>query len=119
MPYRITCCKTNKGEDGIKFNQPVIFGVQSIDETLPDIQQAFNANIKTVKPITWHSNTNFSTGQLEYDIVFTIHYSPRAEYIQTNWYVIHKNIKYRVKWLENVDKANKYIKFYCKTELKQ
>ena len=118
MPYRISCCKT-KGGDDIKFNQPVIFGVQSIDETLPDIQEAFNANIKTVKPTTWHSSTNFSTSELEYDVIFTIRYAPRAENIQTNWYVLHRDIKYRVKWLENVDKANEYIKFYCKTELKQ
>ena len=118
MPYRISCCKI-KGENDIKFNQPVIFGVQSIDETLPDMQEAFSANIKTVKPTTWHGSTNFSTGELEYDVILTIHYAPRVEKIQTNWYVLHRNIKYRVKWFENVDKAKRYIKFYCKTELKQ
>jgi hypothetical protein len=104
MPFNINNCKL------------IIAGVMQDGESSGDYTISMQASIKTIRPTTWQGNANYSPAPIEYDVIYTVRYNGLSKKVQSKWYIKHNSHQSRVIKVENIDKDDKYIRFYCKTE---
>lgn len=118
MPFNINNCKcnTNGKKDEFVLNKLIIAGVMQDGESSGDYTISMQASIKTIRPTTWQGNANYSPAPIEYDVIYTVRYNGLSKKVQSKWYIKHNSHQSRVIKVENVDKDDKYIRFYCKTE---
>lgn len=121
MPLIINkkCCNNDKQQ--YKFDTLVTFGRKNINQIsqtpLPEKEEYMVlCQVKTTSPHTQHNNKNFSVAPLDYDTKIITAYTEVTAKFQNDWYALVINHKLRVKSIINVDKANKYLIFYLKTE---
>lgn len=118
MPFNINNCKcnTNGKKDEFVLNKLIIAGVMQDGESSGDYTISMQASIKTIRPTTWQGNANYSPAPIEYDVIYTVRYNGLSKKVQSKWYIKHNSHQSRVIKVENIDKDDKYIRFYCKTE---
>ena len=118
MPLKITNCKCNSNgkKDEFTLDKNIIAGVTQDGETSGDYTINIQASIKTVRPTTWQGNANYSPQPIEYDVIYTVRYNALSAKVQSKWYVRHNSHQSRVIKVENIDKDDKYIRLFCKTE---
>ena len=118
MPFKINNCKcsTNGKKDEFTLDKMITAGVFQEGEVSGDYVISMQASIKTVKPTTWQGNANYSPQPIEHDVIYTVRYNALSNQIQSKWYVKHNGHQSRVIKVENIDKNDKYMRLYCKTE---
>lgn len=118
---RLKCCKNDKPQ--IQLNTLITYGIKYVDKLsltpLPDKEEYTTlAQVKTINPYTQHYNKNLSNAPLDFDTKVTVRYTLDTAKIQNDWYVLIHNHRLRVKSVENIDKQNKYLILFLKTEQK-
>jgi hypothetical protein len=118
MPLRVKCCETKTGskKDEFTLDKMIIAGIERIGATKTDLTLTLPASIKTVNSTTLYGNANYSPAPIEYDVRYTVRYNALSAQVQSKWYIKHGTHQSEVVKIENIDKNDEYLRFYCKTK---